>query len=361
MPLISTFGTNSAGMFGTRKGGGGLSVATLLRAALGMGASGTTYSQGADTWTYVDLRTASSGTGTLTVNCGGSAGGGGQFSGGTGFIISGSIPLEALKGKVICFVNAGNPPVSQATNRESSGGGGFSGLIHLTDAGFLKGETVTHFISAAGGGGAAGTGDNSTGGAGQNATVYVTSGTPSGGISASKDAVGTVGYFPSINFAAKAGNRFGGGDALNNAQGIVLGGAFGDMYGNGGGGGFGPRRGSMPDGSGDPTGRSTGMDEGYASIPPMISPAGTMNTNYNGSIGGGGAGGGLGNGGVPWRVKSSGGGGGGFQGGNSGYEGTDGGATTAKAGISFCGNGATFISSSTGNSTCYCNIILSGV
>jgi hypothetical protein len=348
MPFINSFGAASSRGYGFTRGGGGSTdaVLTAIRAAYGLGAAATSFSQTNDSWTYVDLRSVIGSTKLITVSCAGTRGGGGAQRGGYGATISGTIATNQLAGKIICFVNSYTPPNDSAGGRASSGGGGFSGLIQLDPADYTIGGTLQHFISAAGGGGANGGGDNGNSKTGGDASIYNTSGSPSGGTSLAKDNNGNVGYYPSLSYAGKAGNKYGGGDGANNAQGR-------DLFVNPGGGGFGPRRGVLSDGSGDPSGYSTGYSMGYGHQTTM----GGLDTSKIGAIGGGGCGAEGASGGVPWRVISAGGGGGGWRGGSSGWGGSDGDAAQAAAGISFCGNGAS-LSSFSGSSSQngYCNV-----
>ena len=352
MPFINSFGAASSRGYGFTRGGGGAdTVIAAIRAAYSLGAASTSYSQ-SEGWTYVDCRNAIGTTKLITVSCGGSRGGSalnGQRAAGAGASLTGTVPTSFLAGKIIAFVNAGNPPSDSGGDaRMSPGGGGFSGLIILDPASYLVGGTLTHVISAAGGGGSNGGGDNGFNIPGISATSVVTGTnlTPVGGVTTAKDPGGNVGSYPSIAFAGKNGNKYGGGDGANNSQGT-------DLFVNPGGGGFGPRRGVLSNGVGDPSGTSTGMSLGF----PSQTPHSGQSELLKGSFGGGGCGAGSSSGGQPWRVISAGGGGGGFYGGNTGYGGTDGSAQAAGAGTSYCWNSSNLISHSGASSnTGFCNV-----
>lgn len=348
MPFINSFGSASSRGYGfTRGGGGGDPVITAIRTAFGLAGSVNTYSQ-PQGWTYVDLRNVVGSPTLITVSCAGSrGGGGGSYAAGYGASVVATVPTSFLAGKIIGFVNAGSPPGDVAQGRSSSGGGGFSGIIQLSTSDYAKGNTLTHVITAGGGGGANGGGDNGRNIPGQSSNTIVYSGSPSGGISLAKNQGGSTGYYPSLSYAAKAGNSYGGGDGASDNQGR-------DLFVNGGGGGFGPRRGVQPNGNYDPSGRSTGMDLGYSAINPI-----NDSEPHIGAFGGGGCGAEGASGGVPWRVISSGGGGGGFNGGNTGWDPNQGDtyALPAGGGTSFCWSSGNLISHSGGNSsTGYCNL-----
>ena len=350
MPFINSFGAASSRGYGFTRGGKGNDVISAIQTALAIGAA-TSYSQ-PEGWTYVDLRLASTSTKLITVSCGGSRGGSAQNGGraaGAGASVVGTVPASFLVGKIIAFVNAGNPPSDSGGDaRASAGGGGFSGLIVLDPNDYLIGGTLTHIISAAGGGGANGGGDNNVNIPGISATSIVTGTglTPQVGTTNAKNQGGSTGSYPSISYSAKNGNKYGGGDSANSAQGT-------DLFVNGAGGGFGPRRGVLSDGTGDPSGSSTGMSLGFGASSPM----GGMTELFKGSFGGGGCGAAGASGGVPWRVISSGGGGGGFYGGSTGYGGSDGSAQQAGAGTSYCWNSSNLVSHSGASSnTGYCNV-----
>lgn len=338
MPLIGTRGAASSRGFGRFGGDGSDAILLAMQTAFGTATSPITVSAGS--WTYLDFRGLSGSDKVLTVTAKGSAGGGGNYAFGFGASITATVPTSYLAGKIIAFVCA-NQPQPIASGRASSGGGGFSGLIQLETTGYAIGSTLTHIISAGGGGGANGGGDQGYNIPGVSSTSIVygnSSPSPSGGTSLAKNQSGSTGYYPGLSYAGKAGNKYGGGDGANNSAGT-------DLFVNPGGGGYGPRAGVLSDGQGDPTGLPTGHSMGYGTQTPLSS-----DTNLIGSIGGGGCGAQGASGSVTWRVISAGGGGGGFQGGSTGYGGTDGSASPAGAGVSYCYDSSKVISFS-GNSS----------
>lgn len=347
MPFINSLGTASSRGYGFTRGGGGPDVITGIKLKFGLAENATSLTVPTDTWQWVDLSAYSGSSKVITVSCAGTKGGGftAGGGGGNGATLTGTIPTSALAGKIIGLVSSYTYPTSYATGRDSSAGGGFSGLIQLDPTSYTTGGTLTHFITAAGGGGACGAGDNGNGaqsGGGASSILY--SGSPSGGTSYGKDTYGNTGYYPSLPYAGHPGNKFGGGDSASDVNAV-------DQFMGGSGGGFGPRRGVRRDGQGDPSGFSTGYSMGFGH-----QQANHIGTEKVGAIGGGGFAGGGASGGVAWRVISSGGGGGGFQGGSTGYY-SDGLAQNAFGGVSFCGNGASVVSFSGSSSTNgYCNI-----
>ena len=265
-----------------------------------------------------DARSVTGTTGSITVTAYGGKGGRSSTNIGTtganGWLLQGVVPASALAGKILCFVGASNGFDSNRGERDSGGGGGFSGIIELNPLNYTQLLTQDHIFTAGGGGGAATTQNGYS-----NSGLVSGTGTPmtAGAAASSKSNSGAVGYYPSLGMAGRPGNFYGGGDGGSNADGD-------DNFQGGGSGGCGPLPGGDPNNSSGP-----GMLGGNSSDTPH---------NYggiHGGYGGGGSGSQGGNGGQPWRVTSSGGGGGGYIAGEAGGYTSDGNSTGGMGGSAY--------------------------
>jgi len=321
MPFISSV-RSSYGTSGRKKSS---SAKGRLLAALAT--SDKTFSPG--TVQIVDLRGYFGSSDTITVFAKGGNGGDSGARGGYGTFLQGTVPISQLAGKQIAFISGSNG-TNGPGGRGSGAGGGFSGIVVLDNLDSFK--TIAHIASAAGAGGASGPGDSGSPSQGYDTSNIVYSGSPTGGSGGTaRDSGGSQGTYPSISFAARPGNAWGGGDSCSDVNGT-------DNFASGSGGGFGYLAGNSPADTSGP-----GVRGGN-------SPANPYSSIFSGGFGGGGASTGGGSGGLSWRTQSGGGGGGGFNGGNGGSYIGDEQPSPGFAGTSFWFNSANVITHSPANS-----------
>jgi hypothetical protein len=321
MPFISSV-RSSYGTSGKKK-----SSSAIGKLRRELGSNDITYSPG--TIKIIDLRGTFGSSDSITVYAKGGNGGDSGARGGYGTFLQGTVPVTQLAGKRIALISGSNG-VNGPGGRGSAGGGGYSGIIVLDNANSLR--TIAHIATAAGAGGASGPGDSGGPSNGYDTSSIVYGGSPtagSGGLA--KDSGGTTGFYPSLSFAARPGNAFGGGDSCSNENGR-------DNFAPGGGGGFGYLSGGSPSNASGP-----GMLNGNPS-------AGDYSTLFAGGFGGGGGSTEGGSGGQTWRTQSGGGGGGGFIGGNGGGFISDETPSAGFAGTSFWFNSSNVVSHSPANS-----------
>lgn len=315
MPLINTMGGGSKRVFGGG-GGGGSGIYGRLQAAP------FTISPG-QIFIFDCTLDSPSQPGFITLSVQGGAGGANARPTGYGAYVRGSIPLSILAGKKVAFV-CGGVGVQGGSGRGSSSGGGFSGLVIL-DQNSPHNLVTNHILSAGGGGGSTGNSDTGIGTPPTGSTVLVYTGSPSGGLGGlAKSFAGTVARYPTLSYAARHGNAYGGGDYCSRED-------LNNNFPSGGGGGFGILPGGSPSNVNGP-----GVLGGNPAAAAYFSDNGEP--DCLGGFGGGGGSSGGGNGSVPWRVCSGGGGGGGFIGGAGGGYTSDGVAAGGYGGASFIGS-----------------------
>ena len=231
---------------------------------------------GTKTFTYTGTGqafTVPPGCGTLKVTAKGAGGASsGSVAGGAGGLMEGLVKVLPGGSYKVVVGGKGNVPTY---NRSASGGGGFSGLLDTS---------YKHIVTAAGGGGAAGSSGGGVGGQG-------------GGGAGGKGACGTGGAGGATS--TTPGGGAGGYGSKSGAAGTSTGGGAGGAGGSnwasgGGGGGYGSAAGK---------GGKQHTTSGYGGA---------------GGFGGGGGGGGGGWGSTNARISAGGGGGGGFRGGAGG-------------------------------------------